>query len=75
MLLKQSMRAAAGKTTCIENLFAAWHPDASFAHHDGTSTSPDTFRENPDLLCARLPPVQVEESGMQLHYSIQDTPG
>ncbi|KAK9802026.1 hypothetical protein WJX73_003040 [Symbiochloris irregularis] len=64
-----------GKTTCIENLFAAWHPDACFAHHDGSSTSPETFRENPDLLCARLPPVQVEESAMQLHYSIQDTPG
>ena len=33
------------------------------------------FRQNPEQLCAHLPPVILNDAATRVHYSIQDTPG
>ena len=40
-----------------------------------TSSMLQDFRQNPERLCAHLPPVVLEDPATRVHYSIQDTPG
>ncbi|KAK9808856.1 hypothetical protein WJX72_005192 [[Myrmecia] bisecta] len=64
-----------GKTTCIQNMLAAYFPGQSIRPHDGTSTSFKAFAKHPDQLLVTTKEVEVPDSGLQVIYTIQDTPG
>ena len=61
-----------GKTTCIRNIL---DPEGRLPPHDGTSTSLQVFKSNPDALKLKTNPVYLPDKGCIVTYAIQDTPG
>jgi len=64
--------AGLGKTTLISALLSV--PGQKIQSHDGTETSIDQFRRNPESMCSRIS-WGDEEDCVEWHYSVQDTPG
>jgi septin family protein len=64
-----------GKTTFIQNLFAAYaqDPNLKVASVAGP-TSKQVFASNPQQLCTTID-VTDEANQIRYHYSVQDTPG
>ena len=50
--LKTGCCSGLGKTTLIRALFSV--PGQELQLHDGTETSPEQFRKNPDSLCSTI---------------------
>lgn len=63
-----------GKTTFVKNCFADLSQEA-FELRDASGATMQEFRDDPDTFCTRLPPIEVPEALIRLHYSVQDVPG
>eukprot|EP00884_Botryococcus_braunii_P014002 jgi/Botrbrau1/22602/Bobra.176_1s0032.1 len=64
--------AGLGKTTMIRTLLSV--PGQRLELHDGSETSADAFKRDPDSLCSRIT-WEDQEERIKWIYMIQDTPG
>lgn len=65
----------AGKTTFIQNMFAAYSQDATLPVNDASApTAKDDFISSPEKLCTDIT-VKDEQNMIAFHYRVQDTPG
>eukprot|EP00210_Caulerpa_lentillifera_P008790 g8386.t1 len=64
--------AGLGKTTLIRTLLSVHGQKIQL--HDGTETSIDQFRKNPNSLCFQIC-WRDEEDRVEWYYTVQDTPG
>ena len=66
---------AAGKTTFIKNLLAAYAQDPDLRVND--AAGPDaakTFEASPEKMCTTIV-VRDHSTSTEFHYRVQDTPG
>lgn len=64
-----------GKTTFIQNMFAAYSQDATLPVNDASApTAKDDFISSPEKLCTDIT-VKDEQNMIAFHYRVQDTPG
>ena len=65
----------AGKTTFIQNMFAAYSQDATLPVNDASApTAKDDFISAPEKLCTDIT-VRDETNMIAFHYRVQDSPG
>ena len=65
----------AGKTTFIQNMFAAYSQDSTLPVNDASSpTAKDDFISAPEKLCTDIT-VRDEANLIAFHYRVQDSPG
>lgn len=65
----------AGKTTFIQNMFAAYCQDSTLPVNDASApTAKEDFISAPEKLCTDIT-VRDENNLIAFHYRVQDSPG
>ena len=68
-------RGCAGKTTFIQNMFAAYAQNPSLSVNDASApTAKEDFVSDPEKLCTEIV-VRDQQNQVAFHYRVQDSPG